>query len=137
MLKNIPALLFLLLTSWVLVIIDAGQKKEYPEDEFFIAQKESYVSGTFKGKGEGFVSDIIVEVEIKGIKEKPYYLINDIRVTEFEDLETYFKEAEEKVIERVLEKQKTDIDVVTRASYSRDGILEAIEDAIKQAVKRD
>ncbi len=88
-----------------------------------------YEDGTYEGVGEGFGGDVVVDVTIKN------QTIIEISVKEAAD-ETpeYFSKAV-KILDAILENQDTDVDAVSGATFSSNGILDAIADALSKAPK--
>ena len=130
--KNLFVLLFIFILGRILVLTGTPGNESAGEKGFTegpVVLKE----GAFRGRGEGFAGDIIVEVEIKEIDEEPYYMIKDVNVVKTSDIERYFLTAKEKVVSFVLKEQNTDIDVITEATKSKQGLIEAIEDALEKA----
>ena len=85
--------------------------------------------GTFHGEGMGNNGTIAVEVTVAEGK------MTDIVITKFSDdieyfdADTYGKD----MIERILNSQSCDVDMVSGATYSSEGLLDAVEAAITQA----
>ena len=80
----------------------------------------------YYGTGEGFRGDITVAVTIAN------KTIQDIQVTAAED-DTSFLGKAKAILEKVKAKQSTDVDVVSGATFSSRGILEAINNALLEA----
>lgn len=79
------------------------------------------------GEGEGYQGIIKVKVGIEAGR------ITKISVTDHnEDFEWYSK-AKEPIIKSVIEKQSSDVDVVSGATYTSEGIINAINNAIEQS----
>ncbi|MDO4170494.1 MAG: FMN-binding protein [Lachnospiraceae bacterium] len=91
--------------------------------------KESgiYKDGTFIGTGKGFRGTIKVAVTIKNNK------ITKIKVLSKKDDNAYFNRAKSGVIARIIKKQSTNVDTVSGATYSSNGIISAVRDALKKA----
>ena len=87
-----------------------------------------YADGTYYGIGEGYVSDITVAVEIKG------KTIRSISIVEHEDDAAFMTRAV-KILDNVVANQTTEVDVISGATFSSEGILEAINNALKEAEK--
>ena len=83
--------------------------------------------GKYEGSGVGFKSTIKVEVEVKGGK------IESIKVIENGDDHDYFEMAKT-LIQSIISKQTTKVDSVSRATFSSNGIKDAVNDALKKAV---
>ena len=83
--------------------------------------------GTYYGSGRGFAGNIKVRVVIKDHK------LTSIKVVSVDgDGSSYIAKAK-KVISRMLKKQSLDVDTVSGATYSSNGIIKAVENAIKKA----
>lgn len=92
---------------------------------------DAYKDGTYTGKGTGFGGELTVRVKISGGK------IKKIKVVKSSDGDAYMEKASA-VIQSILKKQGTDVDVVSGATYSSSGIIGAVRDALsKAAVKKN
>lgn len=91
--------------------------------------KESgtYKDGTFIGTGKGFRGTVKVAVTIKNNK------ITKIKVLSKKDDSAYFNRAKSGVISRIIKKQSTNVDTVSGATYSSNGIISAVRNALKKA----
>lgn len=87
-----------------------------------------YVDGTYYGTGEGFGGTTNVKVVIGG------KTIRSISIVSHEDDAAFMSRAE-KIVDKVVENQTTEVDVVSGATYSSNGILEAIKNALAEAEK--
>lgn len=86
-----------------------------------------YKEGIYYGTGEGYNGDVSVAVVIQE------HTMKAILITEKSDDDAFFNQAME-VVKKVIRTQKTDgVDAVSGATYSSNGILEAIRNALKQA----
>lgn len=100
---------------------------EEKETEDTVAKgKFPYKDGIYYGTGTGFRGDITVAIVIKD-KTLLY-----ATVTDTVDDEAFLVKAEA-VLDEMMEKQKTKVDVVSGATYSSEGIIEAVRNAIKEA----
>lgn len=89
--------------------------------------KSIYKDGMYEGSARGFKRGITtVSVVIKNDK------ITDIEVVSHGDDRPFFNSAYA-VIDEMLQTQSTDVDVVSGATYSSMGIMNAVEDALEQA----
>lgn len=93
-----------------------------------IKGKIPYVDGIYYGIGEGYNADIKVAVEIKD------KTIISIEIVEHDDDAAFMTRAE-KILEKVVLSQTIEVDVVSGATYSSEGILEAIQNALIEADK--
>lgn len=85
-----------------------------------------YKNGSFTGTGEGFLGDITVSVTIQDD------VITAISVTAYEDDEPYISNAKG-IVGRMLSAQSADVDVVSGATFSSEGIIEAVKAALSSA----
>ena len=88
-----------------------------------------YNDGTYTGSAIGFGGSISVAVTIKDGK------IQNIRiVSASKETPSYFAKAKA-VLARILSKQSTNVDIVSGATYSSNGLILAVRNALKQAAK--
>jgi uncharacterized protein with FMN-binding domain len=80
--------------------------------------------GTYSGSGNGFRGETSVSVMI----ENGY--ITSIEVTGYNDDEQFFSRAETTIIKEILAGQTPDVDAVSGATYSSNGIMEAVANAL-------
>lgn len=112
-----------------------SEKTSEEESEAVPSTEEGFVSryedGTYTGIGDGFGGDIEVEVTIKN------GLITSIEIL-YADDETpaYFNRAKDTVINEIITGQTWDVDVVTGATFSSNGIIDAVYDALSRAEKQ-
>lgn len=93
--------------------------------------KKGYVDGVYEGTAEGFGGDITVQVRISDGK------IALIEIVSAEDeTPSYFEDAKA-VIGRIVKAQNLEVDIVSGATYSSVGIINAVADALKQAVPKE
>ena len=83
-----------------------------------------YVPGVYEGQGRGYRGPIHVRVQISpgGIE--------DIEITRHGESPFPGLAAMEELLEGVLETGSTDLDLISGASFSSRGFLEAVEDAL-------
>ena len=87
----------------------------------------NYRDGTYEGSASGFKKGITnVSVVIESDK------ITDIKVISHGDDIPFFDKALS-VIDKMLQTQSTEVDVVSEATYSSKGIINAVEDALNKA----
>lgn len=87
-------------------------------------QAESkYKDGEYTGSGPGYHGPVKVSVKIEGGK------IRDISILENTDDAEYFDRAKS-LINDILNKQSTDVSVVSGATYSSNGIIGAVNSAL-------
>jgi len=90
------------------------------EDDNIETQEIEYVVGI----GEGYNGEMMVEVAFED------QIIVGIEVLDHQEDYEWYSEAKGPVLEAILEAQSTQVDVVSGATYSSMGIIEAVEDAI-------
>lgn len=82
-----------------------------------------YKDGTFTGSAQGYNGNIKVSVVVSGGK------ITSIDVLESTDDEEYFVKAKG-LINEIISSQSTDVNVVSGATYSSNGIINAVANAL-------
>ena len=85
-----------------------------------------YTDGTYYGEGEGYKSTIRVAVTIADGR------ISQIDIVSQGDDAAYFNRAQS-LVSSIVSKQTTAVDTVSGATFSSEGILAAVEDALRQA----
>ena len=85
---------------------------------------KSYTNGTYTGSGQGFRGTTSVKVIVKN------HQISSITVTSYQDDEQYFSQAKSAIIDEVIKTQSTDVSTVSGATYSSQGLIEAIKNAL-------
>lgn len=90
--------------------------------------KFPYKDGVYLGTGEGYKGDITIALSIKN------KTIETILVIDTSDDERFFTKAKA-LINNVLKEQSVKVDAVSGATFSSEGIIEAIKDALKSADK--
>lgn len=88
------------------------------------AQVFDLPDGTYEGTGTGYAGSITVSVEIK---DKKIVAINVLNVEA--DDEAFFNRAKA-VIDRIIQSQSLEVDVVSGATYSSNGIISAVKNAL-------
>lgn len=91
-----------------------------------LSGKFPYNDGIYYGVGEGYIDDIKVAVVIQN------KTIKAILIIESQDDAAFFNRAKT-IATEVVEKQSTKVDVVSGATYSSNGIINAIKAALKAA----
>ena len=82
--------------------------------------------GEYEGKGVGYNGNIKVKVSVACGK------ITAIEILKTDDDEEYFYDAKKQVINAILEQQTTEVDAASGATSSSEGIMKAVENALKQ-----
>lgn len=105
----------------------SGNQNTTPEAVGSVQEPASYKDGTYYGTGSGFAGDMKVEVVISGGK------ISSIQIVETNDGSEYIQKASG-VISQILNAQSTNnIDTVSGATFSSNGIIKAVRNALSQA----
>lgn len=105
-------------------ISTAEESTQPPVTSELFPQGALYIDGVYQGTGEGFRGEIVVEVTILDGK------IADIVVLSYDDDDKYFERAVRAILPDVIEKQDGNVDAVSGATYSSQGILDAIRSAL-------
>ncbi len=86
-----------------------------------------YADGTYSGTARGFKGPITVAVQIAG------GIINSVEVTDQRDDQRWFERAYAGVVQRILAAQSANVDTVSGATYSSNGIIGGAAAALEQA----
>lgn len=84
----------------------------------------SLEDGTYQGEGQGFRGTTRVSVTVENGK------ISDITIVSYEDDEPFFARAEDTIISEILDAQSLNVSCVSGATFSSNGILEAVANAL-------
>ncbi|MGL5346687.1 MAG: FMN-binding protein [Peptostreptococcaceae bacterium] len=93
-------------------------------------EKLEYEDGIYEGIGDGYRAGLKVEVTIK---EGKIYGINIIEHNEVGS--RFYTPAFAMIPTKIIEEQTTNVDIVTGATRSSNGIIQAVENALSQAAK--
>ncbi len=102
------------------------EKENEPISIEGVAASGVYSDGVFKGSGEGFRGDIDVTVTVEN------GIISDITVDSYKDDKEFFQKAKSGVISAIIKSQSTDVDAVSGATFSSNGIIEAVKNALNE-----
>lgn len=83
-----------------------------------------FADGVYTGTGNGFRGATNVTVTVENGE------ITDITVNSYSDDDQFFSRAESGVISSIIKSQSTDVDAVSGATFSSNGIIEAVADAL-------
>jgi NosR/NirI family nitrous oxide reductase transcriptional regulator len=86
-----------------------------------------YKDGTYTGVGRGFRPDLKVSVKVTGGK------ISNIEIVSHNESRGYYEQPFETVPKEIIESQSTNVDAVSGATRSSNGIMSAVADALSQA----
>ena len=93
-------------------------------------EKVKYKDGIYEGIGDGYRPGLKVEVTIKEGK------IQEINIIEHNEVGSrFYYPAFEMIPSQIIEEQTTNVDIVTGATRSSNGIIQAVENALSQAIK--
>ncbi len=131
-----------LLFGYQAVVQSRAQKETIAELEYELQQKtvsgqpeeadgadSPYADGTYTGEAQGYGGTVAVELTVENGE------ITDLTITSAEKEDTAYLDAASAVIDSILEQQSTDVDTVSGATFSSNGILHAAEDALRKAEK--
>ena len=90
-----------------------------------------YTDGTYQGSGTGFGGTITVQVTVSGGKITAVDILSASGETG-----SYFASAQG-VVSKVLSSQSPNVDAVSGATYSSNGIIQAVQNALSQAGNSD
>lgn len=86
----------------------------------------TYKDGTYTGTGKGYKGTVTAKVTISGGK------IKTIDVSGSDDA-AYFGKAKNGIVNKIISGQTTNVDTVSGATYSSNGIISAVRNALKKA----
>ncbi len=98
------------------------------EDNTTVKGNFPYKEGIYYGTAEGYNGEIEVAVVLQDKS------IKAVLVTKNHDDEKFFNRAMD-VVKNIMKKQSTDVDVVSGATYSSNGLINAVKNALKEAEK--
>ncbi len=101
----------------------AKEKKQEAEETKQAKGNFDLADGIYKGSGTGFAGTVSVSVEIKDKS------ITAITILSTQDDEAFFNRAKG-VIDKIIAGQTLDVDVVSGATYSSNGIISAVKNAL-------
>lgn len=98
---------------------------------FFSCKEEKKISGSFEGIGKGHIGAIKVCVSIENDK------ITAVDILEYYDTPGYSDTVFETLPNKIIKENSLDVDVVTGATITSNGLLEAVKNALeKSGVKK-
>lgn len=101
-----------------------------PQAQPLADTETEYKDGVYIGKGTGFKGTITATVTIRNGK------IAEIELENEADDEPFFTNASA-LTDTIIQAQNTEVDVVSGATYSSKGILEAVDNALAQALSEE
>ncbi len=97
-----------------------------PEETVPVVESK-YKDGTYTGTGQGCYGKVTVSVTISGDR------ITNISVVNHSDDPEYMDDVISNVIPAIINNQSTNVSAVSGATYSSEGVMEAVEAALKKA----
>lgn len=102
-----------------------------PESVGTVEENGTYKDGTYTGSAQGFGGTIKVEVVIRNGKMKSIKVLSASGETP-----SYFNKAK-KLLQTIIGNQSTNVDAISGATYSSNGIIKAVRNALSKAVDKD
>jgi len=91
-------------------------------------KKAIYNEGKYEGVGEGHIDKIKVQITLDE------YEIKEIKIIEEQEIPLLSKFVYKEIPKKVIKTNSTEVDVVTGATYTSKGLIQAIEDALSKAM---
>lgn len=91
------------------------------------SKTSKYKDGIYTGVGQGFRPDLTVSVKIKSDK------ITNIQIVAINDTPRYYNEPVNTIPSEIIQAQSINVDAVSGATRSSNGIMMAVKDALRQA----
>jgi uncharacterized protein with FMN-binding domain len=105
----------------------AALAAEYAAEEAEAEAASLYADGTYQGTGMGFGGEITVEVTVnEGV-------IAQVEILSAENEDDSYLEQAEEMLEKIIAAQSADVDTVSGATFSSQGIREAAANALEDA----
>ena len=104
------------------------QDKEASNPDNIPSGNIPYIDGEYYGVGEGYRGDITVVVTVRN------HTLTSIVVSDYSDDDGFFRKAKV-ILDSILKTQSTDVDTVSGATFSSNGLIEAVQDALDAAKK--
>lgn len=97
---------------------------------FGCSNQGAYKDGSYEGFGKGNFGNIKVSVEVKGSK------ISSIKLLEHNETKELINAVAENMIPGIIKKQTTEgVDIIAGATNSSNGVVAAVNEALKNAKK--
>lgn len=93
-----------------------------------IIQNAKYKDGVYEGDGKGFGGKISLRVMVEND------MIKTIEVISAKNEDAAYFDMAKVLFETIIEKQDSQVDAVSGATFSSNGIIEAVEQALEKAV---
>lgn len=89
----------------------------------------SWNDGTYEGSGQGYGGKIVISVTVENGS------ISDIQIKEAKNEDSAYLDNAKKIIDTMKKKQTAKVDTASGATFSSNGIIEAVQNALKEAKK--
>lgn len=111
---------------------DDNSKEEEPDNSTSQSNNNSTTEldlsqisdGEYNGTGTGFRGDVSVTVKVEN------HSITSITIESYQDDEKYFASAKDTIISEIISNQNLNVDTVSGATFSSNGIIEAVANAL-------
>lgn len=90
-----------------------------------------YKNGTYQGTASGYAENLNVEVKVSNGE------ISKIDIVSHNETPKFFEKALELVPNEIIKKQSTNVDAASGATYSSQGIMKAVGNALKEAENKE
>ena len=84
----------------------------------------NFQNGIYTGTGEGYRGKVTVTVKVADGK------ITELVLDDYADDKSYMERAKNRIFQEMISKQNTDVDAVSGATYSSNGLIEAVNKAL-------
>lgn len=95
----------------------------------FSCSGERYSDGVYTGVGKGHAGDIKLEVVIINNK------ISEINILEYSDTPGISDEVFQRIPKAIINQNNTDVDLISGATNTSSGVLEAVKNALEKSKK--
>lgn len=96
-------------------------------DESVDVSSGNYSDGTYEGEASAYAPNLKVKVSVSSGK------ISDIEIVSHNETPGFYERAFETVPSEIIQNQNTDVDTVSGATYTSVGIINAVNNALKEA----
>ena len=111
-------------------LIAEEESESAAEEETAVAEDAAiYTDGSYTGEAEGFGGIVQMQVVIEND------VITEINVVSAENEDDAYFDAASAIIDEMLENQTADVDTISGATFSSNGIIGAVKDALRKAEK--
>lgn len=84
----------------------------------------NFQNGIYTGTGEGYRGKVTVTVKVADGK------ITELVLDDYADDKSYMERAKNRILQEMISRQNTDVDAVSGATYSSNGLIEAVNKAL-------